>query len=154
MNIEFDSYDRKILTILQTDARMSMSELGRQVNLSQPAVTERVHKLEEAGVILGYHAKVSAQAMGFAISAVVRVGRCDFERMKQLMQSLPEVRNAYNVTGEDSWIAEICVRDVPHLDRVVSQFCHISESATSIILKRVVTDAPVIQLSATQTSEL
>ncbi len=148
MNIAIDNYDRKILSLLQSDARMSMSELGRQVSLSQPAVTERVHKLEEAGVILGYHARVAPQAMGFHISTIVRVGRCDFDRMKQLFESLPEVRNAYNVTGDDSWIAEICVRDVAHLDCVITQFCEISETATSIILKRVVRDAPVVQHNA------
>jgi Lrp/AsnC family transcriptional regulator, leucine-responsive regulatory protein len=132
---EFDPYDARILAELQADARLSMTELGRRVHLSQPAVTERVRKLESAGVITGYRATVNLKALGYGIRAVIRVGRAEYGRVVKLIQDTPEVVNAYNVTGEDSWVLDIAVIDVAHLDAVVSRFCDLSETSTSIILK-------------------
>lgn len=132
-----DSYDVRILAELQADARVSLAELGRRVHLSQPAVTERVRKLESAGVITGYRATVDLGRLGYGIRALVRVGRVDFGRMQRLIGERAEVVNAWNITGEDSWLLEIAVVDVAHLDAVVSQFCTLAETSTSIILKAV-----------------
>jgi Lrp/AsnC family transcriptional regulator, leucine-responsive regulatory protein len=130
----FDAYDTRILSELQRDARLSMAELGRRVHLSQPAVTERVRKLEAAGVITGYRCTVNLQALGYPIRALVRVGRAEYARVVKAVQATPEVINAYNVTGEDSWMLEIAVVDVPHLDRVVGRFGLLTETSTSIVL--------------------
>jgi len=132
-----DNYDTRILAELQGDARLSLAELGRRVHLSQPAVAERVRKLEAANVITGYRATVNLAALGYGIRAVVRVGRADYARMLALIAQIREVVNAFNVTGEDSWVLEIAVTDVAHLDAVVSQLCLLAETSTSIILKPV-----------------
>lgn len=132
--VDLDHYDTRILAELQRDARLSMAELGRRVHLSQPAVTERVRKLEAAGVITGYRATVNLGALGYGIRAIVRVGRAEYARVVRLVQQTPEVINAYNVTGEDSWILEIAVMDVEHLDAVVTKFCLLAETSTSIVL--------------------
>jgi Lrp/AsnC family leucine-responsive transcriptional regulator len=131
---ELDAYDARILAELQRDARISMAELGRQVHLSQPAVTERVRKLEMAGFIKGYRAVVDYQRLGYGIRAMVRVGRVEYQRVVKLIEQTPEVVNAFNVTGEDSWILEIAVIDVEHLDAVVTKFCILTETSTSIVL--------------------
>lgn len=131
---ELDAYDARILEELQRDARTSMAELGRQVHLSQPAVTERVRKLEMAGFIKGYRAVVDYQRLGYGIRGIVRVGRAEYARMVKLIEQTPEVVNAFNVTGEDSWILEIAVIDVEHLDAVVTRFCLLAETSTSIVL--------------------
>jgi Lrp/AsnC family leucine-responsive transcriptional regulator len=131
---QLDLYDTRILSELQADARLSMAELGRRVHLSQPAVTERVRKLESAGVITGYRATVNLGALGYGIRALMRVGRAEYARVIKLLQQTPEVVNAYNVTGEDSWVFEIAVIDVAHLDAVVTKFCMLTETSTSIIL--------------------
>jgi Lrp/AsnC family transcriptional regulator, leucine-responsive regulatory protein len=136
-NEDLDHYDSRILAELQADARMSMSELGRRVHLSQPAVTERVRKLELSGVIRGYHAVVDAAQLGYGIRAMVRVGRCDYDTVVKRINTTPEIVNAYNLTGEDSWLLEIAVRDVPHLDDVLAKFCQLTDTSTSIILKTV-----------------
>jgi Lrp/AsnC family transcriptional regulator, leucine-responsive regulatory protein len=133
-NSEMDSYDTRILDELQRDARISMSELGRRVHLSQPAVAERVKKLEISGVIRGYHAAVDPARLGYGIRAIVRVGRADYATVVKRVEQTPEVTRAFNVTGEDSWILEIAVQDVPHLDEVVTKFCLLTETSTSIIL--------------------
>jgi Lrp/AsnC family leucine-responsive transcriptional regulator len=141
---EFDSYDRRILAELQADARISWAELGRRVHLSQPAVTERVRKLEGAGVIQGYHAQVDAQALGYGIRALVRVGRTDYAAMLKLIDGMSECLNAWNITGADSWLLDIAVIDVPHLDRVVSRLCELTETSTSIVLKSVLRHRAVL----------
>ena len=135
--LNLDSYDTRILAELQADARLSLAELGRRVHLSQPAVAERVRKLESAQVITGYRATVNLAALGYGIRAMVRVGRADFARMSHLIGQIREIVNAFNVTGEDSWLLEIAVTDVAHLDAVVSQLCLLAETSTSIILKSV-----------------
>lgn len=132
---DLDSYDTRILAELQADARLTLAELGRRVHLSQPAVAERVRKLEAAGVITGYRATVNLAALGYGIRALVRVGRADYARMTHLIGDTAEIVNAWNVTGEDSWMLEIAVTDVAHLDAVVSQMCLLAETSTSIILK-------------------
>jgi Lrp/AsnC family transcriptional regulator, leucine-responsive regulatory protein len=131
---EWDQYDSRILAELQTDARITMAELGRRVHLSQPAVTERVRKLELGGVIKGYRAEVDLSRLGYGIRAIVRVGRVEYARVVRLIEQTPEILNAYNVTGEDSWVMEIAVIDVSHLDAVVSKFCIVTETSTSIVL--------------------
>ncbi len=132
-----DAYDTRLLAELQADARLSLAELGRRVHLSQPAVAERVRKLEAAGVITGYRATVNLGALGYGIRALVRVGRTDYTRLVRWLNEQPEVVNAWNITGEDSWVLEIAVTDVAHLDAVVSQLCLMAETSTSIILKTV-----------------
>jgi len=134
LNPSLDAHDTRILAELQNDARLTMAELGRRVHLSQPAVTERVKKLEAAGVISGYRATVNLGKLGYGIRAIIRVGRADYARVVELVQQTPECVNAYNVTGDDSWILEIAVIDVSHLDAVVTKFCILTETATSIIL--------------------
>ena len=129
-----DAFDTRILAELQADARLSLAELGRRVHLSQPAVAERVRKLEAAGVITGYRATVNLAALGYGIRALVRVGRADQTRMTRLIAQTPEIVNAWNVTGEDSWMLEIAVVDVAPLDAVVSQLCLLAETSSSIIL--------------------
>jgi Lrp/AsnC family transcriptional regulator, leucine-responsive regulatory protein len=146
-----DYYDSKILAELQRDARISMSELGRRVHLSQPAVTERVRKLELSGVIKGYHAVVDAARLGYGIRAMVRVGRCDYATVIKRIEDTPEVVNAFNLTGEDSWILEIAVQDVPHLDEVVSKFCLLTETSTSIILNVARENHPLLPAQQSRT---
>ena len=106
-NPPLDQHDTRILAELQADARLTMAELGRRVHLSQPAVTERVRKLEAAGVISGYRATVNLAKLGYGIRAIIRVGRADYARVVKLVQQTPECVNAYNVTGDDSWVLEL-----------------------------------------------
>ena len=139
-----DAHDGKILAELQQDARITMAELGRRVHLSQPAVTERVRKLELQGVIKGYRAVVDYQRLGYGIRALVRVGRVEYARMLKLIEQTAEVVNAWNVTGEDSWMLEIAVIDVGHLDAVLGRFCIVTDTSTAIVLNAVRENAPVL----------
>ena len=68
-----DHTNRRLLAELQDDARLSIAELGRRVGLSSPAVAERIQRLEQLGVIRGYHADIDPRALGLALGAVVRI---------------------------------------------------------------------------------
>jgi Lrp/AsnC family transcriptional regulator, leucine-responsive regulatory protein len=146
--MELDHYDAGILAELQADARLSMAELGRRVHLSQPAVTERVRKLEEAGVITGYRAIVAPGKLGYLIRALVRVGRYDYDSVVSRIEATPEVVSAYNVTGEDSWVLEIAVTDVGHLDEVLKNFCLMTDTSTAVILNVIREREPLLPPSA------
>ncbi len=141
---EFDACDDRILAELQRDARITMAELGRRVHLSQPAVTERVRKMELGGVIKGYRADIDVGRLGYGIRAMIRVARAEYARVVKLIEQTPEVRNAYNVTGDDSWILEIAVIDVEHLDAVVTKFCILTETSTCIVLNAPRENAPML----------
>ena len=133
-----------MLSILKSNGRISMAELGRQVHLSQPAVTERVRKLEESGVITGYRAVVDLAKLGYGIRALIRVALADYAAVVKRLTDTPEVINAYNVTGDDSWILEIAVINVAHLDAVLTHFCVLSQTSTCIILNATRENAPVL----------
>ncbi len=132
---EFDDFDKAILSALQVDGRLSMSELGRRVHLSQPAVTERVRKLETSGVITGYRATVNFAKLGFGIRAIVRASRCEYAEMLKLIEKTPEIVKAHSITGSDSWSMEIVVRDVEHLDAVLWTFKKLTDTETTVVLR-------------------
>lgn len=143
MKNALDSFDTRILAEVQADGRISIAELSRRVHLSQPAVSERLKKLESSGVITGYRATVDLAALGYGIRAFIRAGRCEHAAMLRALAQLPEIVNAWNITGEDSWLFEIAVADVAHLDAVVSRVCELTETSTSIILKALREHQPV-----------
>lgn len=139
-----DQFDAKILAELQKDARISVAELARRIHLSQPAVRERMQKLEAAGIIRSFRTTVDARSLGYGIRAIMRVGRCDSSRIERLIAKTPEVVTAFNITGEDSWMLEIAVVDVEHLEAVVSKFCALAVTSTSIILKALREHHPLV----------
>src|ERR1700730_4139048 len=99
-----------ILQALQHNARLSYSELGQRVGLSSPAVAERVRRMEDAGIIRGYHAEVDLSRIGFPITAVIRVSSSVGEsctRLASYAQDIPEVLECYRVTGSDSLVLKV-----------------------------------------------
>ncbi len=139
-----DQFDAHILAELQRDARISVAELARRIHLSQPAVRERVQKLESGGIIKGFRTILDSRLLGYGIRAIMRVGRCDTGRIERLIAKTPEVVTAFNITGEDTWMLEIAVTDVEHLDAVVSKFCSLAVTSTSIILKTLREHHPLV----------
>src|SRR4051812_16408347 len=100
---ENDVTNRRILTELQRDGRLSLAELGRRVGLSPPAVAERVQRLERDGVITGYHADVDPRALGYALGAVIRIRPAprQIHKVAELARATPEIVECHRITGED-----------------------------------------------------
>lgn len=132
-----DSLDTRILTELQQDARLSMRELGRRVGLSAPAVTERVRRLEDAGVVLGYSARVATGPLGRTISAFVGVedsGRGD-PKLIRWARERDGVLECHSVTGENSCILKVAVEGVQALEDLLAELIEMGFTcSTSIVL--------------------
>ncbi|RMC93827.1 Lrp/AsnC family transcriptional regulator [Aquitalea palustris] len=143
--MEIDSKAWKILECLQQDARLSLTELARAVEMSVPAVSERVKRLEEAGVIQGYHARLSPAKAGYTLSAMVgiTVAQPYKKKLLQLLEDMPEVLECHHVTGADSYLFRLLARDVGHLETLVARVNHLGETRTSIILSTPITTRPL-----------
>lgn len=133
---ELDALDRKILAELQMDGRMSFAELGRRIGLSTPAAAERVRRLEDARVIERYIAVVNPAKVGLPVRAFVKitVGGDRLQHFQTVAQRVPEVRSCHRVTGTESYIVEVAVRDLPHLEAVIDSLSPYVATNTSIVL--------------------
>jgi len=127
-----DDLDWDILDHLQEDGRMAFSELARRVSLSPPAVTERVRRLEQAGVITGYRAVVAPAAVGLPIEAVVRV-RDNTARIGKALGDIGEVLEAMHVTGEDCWVLRVVATDMVALEALVGRLAAFGGTTTSLV---------------------
>ncbi|MFC6644096.1 Lrp/AsnC family transcriptional regulator [Granulicella cerasi] len=134
--MELDLIDRKILTLLQEDARTSYAELGRKVGLSTPSTIERVRRLEDAGVITGYKAHIDPAALGLTMSAIIRVTIAGerLVRFAQQVQKIKEVMECHRVTGGESFILRVAVRDTQHLEQVIDSLVPYVATTTSLVL--------------------
>jgi Lrp/AsnC family leucine-responsive transcriptional regulator len=130
-----DQTNRRLLAELQDDARLSLAELGRRVGLSSPAVAERLQRLEREQVITGYRAQLNPRALGYALTAVIRV-RPSPRRLHdvgEVAKATPEVVECRRITGEDCYVMTAHVRDVEHLEEVIDRFAAHGQTTTSIV---------------------
>lgn len=129
-----DATSRRLLAELQVDARLSLAELGRRVGLSSPAVAERLRRLQDAGVIRGYHADVDPRALGFGLDVHIRLrpGPRLLADAARLAQQTPEVTECHRVTGDDCYVMVAHVRDVEHLEEVIDHFAALGATTTSV----------------------
>jgi Lrp/AsnC family leucine-responsive transcriptional regulator len=135
-----DDINWKLLRLLQQNARSSFSELGRAVGLSPPAVAERVRRLEEAGVISGYHAQVDPAKAGLPLLAFMRLAEVGErgERVVALVSAMPEVLECHRVTGSDSFILKILATSIAHLEALIDRFTPYGQVTTSLVLSSAV----------------
>jgi Lrp/AsnC family leucine-responsive transcriptional regulator len=131
-----DDIDCEILAELQANARIAFAELGRRVGLSTPAVIERVKRLEEREVIVGYRALVDPAKVGLPVRAFVKVtvGGDKLAKFSALIRELPEVLQCHRVTGAESFMVQVAVRDVMHMEEVIDSMMPYVATNTSMIL--------------------
>lgn len=119
-----DATDLKILSILQADARTSNAEIARQVGMAPSAVLERIRKLEERGVVLGYEARLHAPSLGAGLVAFVFVRtdeRCGAAETASALLSIREVQEIHDVAGEDCFLVKVKVADTEALGRLLRE---------------------------------
>jgi Lrp/AsnC family leucine-responsive transcriptional regulator len=143
--VDLDAVDWQLLELLQADGRLTFSELGRRVSLSAPAVTERVRRLEQAGIITGYAAAVDPQRLGLPIEAIVRVRvrSLDTPRFRDRVLRLPQIRDADHVTGDDCWLLRVVCRSMAELEALVEQAQRYGDTTTSLVFSSHVRNRPV-----------
>jgi Lrp/AsnC family transcriptional regulator, leucine-responsive regulatory protein len=130
-----DETNRRILEELTADARLSVAELGRRISLSAPAVADRVRRLEQAGVILGYRAELDPRALGFPIAAVIRVRPAmrQLHKIPEIARESPEVVECHRITGEDCYLLHVRLRAIEDLEDVLDRFALFGQTTTSIV---------------------
>ena len=144
-DVLLDDTNRRLLSALGEDPRSSMSALARQVGMSAPAVTERVQRLERAGVITGYRLDVDPAALGMPVTAFARVRPSpgQLSKIADLAQSLPEVTECHRVTGEDCFLIKVHGASVAALETVLDRFLVHGQTVTSIVVSTPVPPRPL-----------
>jgi Lrp/AsnC family transcriptional regulator, leucine-responsive regulatory protein len=129
-----DELDRLLLDALVRDARLRVTELSREIGLSAPAVADRLRKLEEREVV-SYRAEVNPRALGYTISAIVRVSpqSRNLHVIPQLARDVPEITECYRITGEDCYFMRVYLRSVDDLEGILDRFTPHGRTTTSIV---------------------
>ncbi|MFB8106545.1 MULTISPECIES: Lrp/AsnC family transcriptional regulator [unclassified Streptomyces] len=130
-----DAIDWRILDVLQRDGRATFAELARAVAMSPSAVTERVRRLEETGVISGYAAVVDAERLGLPVLAFVRLRypHGNYKPFHDLLETTPEVVEAHHVTGDDCFVLKVTARSMRHLEEVTGRISALGSVTTSVV---------------------
>ena len=131
-----DDVNRRLLAELSSDPRIGMSALARRVNMSAPAVTERVQRLERAGVIKGYRLEVNPAALGLPVTAFARIRPAagQLSKVTELARSLPQVTECHRITGEDCFLIKVHAPAVEELETLLDQFLVYGQTVTSIVV--------------------
>ncbi|OCJ03354.1 AsnC family transcriptional regulator [Rhizobium sp. AC27/96] len=132
-----DPTDMSIIEILQQDGRISVSELGRRVGLSQPAASERLKRLEERGVVAGYRAVIDPAAVGLGMMAVIRL-RTSHEHIRPCLKQfseMPEIIEVLRLTGEDCFLLKVLVPTAANLETIVDSIARHGAVTTSLVLR-------------------
>jgi Lrp/AsnC family transcriptional regulator, leucine-responsive regulatory protein len=136
MDRSLDPIDWHILAELQRDGRLSYNKLARRVNLSSPAVAERVRRLEEAGVITGYGARVDAPKAGLPLTAFVQLrctlGSCLLKTTTA--EDFPEVTEVHKLSGDSCSMLKVRVASMPHLEGLLERLGRHGEMNSHIVL--------------------
>jgi Lrp/AsnC family leucine-responsive transcriptional regulator len=155
-----DQIGWKLLHELQVNGRLSYAELGRRVGLTTPAVVERVKRMEEAGIIVGYYADVNPMKVGMPITAFIRMSVVGdvFTRITSVVKNSPEVVECHRGTGADSFIMKVHLRSVEHLESLIDRLTPYGTTSTSIVLSSPVEKREIEKLDdeeakATQTTQ-
>jgi len=143
-----DQIGIKILTVLQENARVPLSRIGNKVGLSAPAVAERMRKLEEAGVIKGYHARIAPEAVGRSVSAFINLTTDpqNYKAVKTLAADMHEIISCHHISGDASFIIHIRVEDLSALESVVERLSPFGQTQTAIVLSTPVDKTAIMPL--------
>ena len=136
MAIALDQIDWKLLAELQLDARLSFSELSRRVHLSAPAVGERVRRLEQAGVITGYHAGIDLAETGWAVLAMVRIACYGSTCVLRdpAVATWPEVLEIHRVTGADCSVLKVSAVSMQDFEHLIDKLATYGTPSSTLIL--------------------
>jgi Lrp/AsnC family leucine-responsive transcriptional regulator len=135
MTESLDPTDWAILVELQRDARLPLTELGRRVNLSASATTERLRRLEATGVITGYRADIDLGKVGYAVLAVVRLKYpgSRHEPLHKLLAERFEILECVRTTGDDCYTLKVAAASMAHLEHTMDELAQFGSTTTSIV---------------------
>lgn len=131
-----DTVNRRLLRELAADPRITMSALARRVGMSAPAVSERIQRLQRAGVITGYRADISPAALGLPVTAFVRIRPAagQLAKIADLADQTPEISECHRISGEDCFLIKVHAAAVEDLEKTLDQFLNFGQTITSIVV--------------------
>jgi Lrp/AsnC family leucine-responsive transcriptional regulator len=135
-----DEKDWIILRLVQQKARISFAELGRQAGLSPPSAAERLRRLEDAGIIQGYHARISPRSIGLEVMVLieVKVKKTDYARFHKAVEKLAWILECYHVSGGASFLLRAAAPSVADLELLLGHLGQFGETTTSLVLSTVI----------------
>jgi Lrp/AsnC family transcriptional regulator, leucine-responsive regulatory protein len=124
-----------LLRLLEKNPRAPISQLARRIGMSNPAVKERLVRLEETGILIGYRLELNPKELGYNVTAFVRVRPIPghLNKIAELAQTIPEVTECHRITGEDCFILKVFLKEISNLDRVLDKFLAHGQTTTSIV---------------------
>jgi Lrp/AsnC family leucine-responsive transcriptional regulator len=133
--LDLDATDHAIVDALQRDGRTSVAQLARAINLSASATADRVRRLTDGGVITGYSITVDPEALGYSVTAFVRLAypTGNYKPFHDLVDALPEVIEAHHVTGADCFIIKVLARSMRDLERITGRLATLGGITTSVV---------------------
>src|SRR5690554_2226502 len=143
--MSLDQLNWKILKCLQSNARLSNAEIGRQVGISSPAVSERIKKMEDLGIIQNYHTSVSPFEVGCQLKALITI-RAFMGMLKPFLEKVKtfdEVLTCYSITGNENILLEVILKNQQHFETFIDQLIVYGENTTQIVLSHVIKHHPV-----------
>ena len=143
--MKLDSIHAKILNTLQSNARITNTQIAASVGISSAAVAERIKKMEDCSVISGYHAKVNPRMLGHGLRALITV-RAFMGRLQPFLHKIKtydEVVNCYRITGNENIVMEVFFKDQLHLELFIDELISYGETKTQIILSDVISHQPI-----------
>ncbi|MBN96682.1 MAG: ArsR family transcriptional regulator [Flavobacteriaceae bacterium] len=143
--MKLDNIHAKILNALQSNARISNTQIAASVGISSAAVAERIKKMEDCSVISGYHAKVNPRMLGHGLRALITV-RAFMGRLQPFLHKIKtydEVVNCYRITGNENIVMEVFFKDQLHLELFIDELISYGETKTQIILSDVISHQPI-----------
>lgn len=135
-----DAVDRQLIQALRENGRASYAELGRLVGLSGPSVTDRINRLEAAGVITGYRATVHAPSLGLMVTALIGIqlsDAVDHEEVASRLRDLAEIEDCWFIAGDDSFMLKVRAGDIDDLEGVIRRLSGtkgVSRTRTTMVL--------------------
>ncbi len=140
-----DAVNRELLTELHANPRITMAALARRVHMSPPAVTERVQRLEQSGVISGYRLDVNPAALGLPVAAYVRVRPVagQLSRIAELAVASPQVSECHRISGEDCFLIKVHAATIKDLEQTLDQFLAYGQTITSFVVSSPVPPRPL-----------
>ena len=144
-----DSLNWNILNLLQQNARISNAAIGRKVGISSPAVSERIKKMEDAGLILGYKTLVSPFKADYQLKAIITL-RAFMGKLKPFLtkvKTYDQVINCYRITGNENIVMEVVLKNQKQLEGFIDELIVYGETKTQIVLSHVVAHNPIKSLA-------
>lgn len=133
--LDLDATDHAIVARLQEDGRISVAELARVISLSASATADRLRRLTDGGVITGYAATVDPEALGYTITAFVRLAypSGNYKPFHDLVATTPEIIEAHHVTGADCFIIKVLARSMRDLERITGRLATLGGITTNVV---------------------